>query len=71
LQNNAITNVKVLYIVAYFNDLTYDFVTGIGVSMAGEGGRCDTKVTIDVDHLQVTATNPSQVVTHAHPIWRR
>jgi hypothetical protein len=59
---------KLLYVVAYFDDLTYDLVTGVGVSTAGKCSGRDTKVTVNIDHVQVTTTYACQVITHTHPI---
>jgi hypothetical protein len=68
LQNNAITNVQVFYVVAYFDDLSYDLVTRVRVSMAGKCSGRDSKVAVNIDHMQVTTTYACQVIAHAHPI---
>jgi hypothetical protein len=48
---------KLLYVVSYFDDFTYDLVTGVGVSMAGKCSGRDAKVTVSIDQVQVTTTN--------------
>jgi hypothetical protein len=68
LQNYAIANVKALYAVSYFDDLAYDLVTRVGVSMTGKRSGRDTKVAVNVDHMQVATTYACKVIAHAHPI---
>jgi hypothetical protein len=68
LKYNAITHLEMLYIVAYFDNLSYDFVTWIGMGMHWESCGCDAEVPINIDCMKVAPANTCQTITHAYPV---
>jgi len=51
LKYDTISNLKLLHIFAYLDNLTYNLVTKIGILVMRNGSRSDTQITICVDQV--------------------
>ena len=68
MQNDTITDMEALHVVANFYDFTDDFVTGVRAAVGWESGRCDAQVTIKIDQVQVAVTYTGEMIAHTHPV---
>jgi hypothetical protein len=67
LKRYTIPNPNALYILPYFQNFADDLVTWIRMSIEGESCRSDTKISIPLNHMQITPADTCQAIAYTHP----
>jgi hypothetical protein len=73
LQDNAIANIQMAYIVANLNHLTDHLMAGIKTPAIRAGSGRNTDITRPVELMQIPTTDARQTIAYADPtaLWER
>jgi len=68
LEYHAVSDMQVLYIIAYFDYLPNYLVARIGANMAGNGCRCYAEISICEDKVEIAAADTCKQIAYTHPV---
>jgi len=57
LQDYAVSNLQILHVITYFDDLTYDLVSRIEMLVSRESGWGNTKICICKNEMEIAAAD--------------
>jgi len=57
LQGYTVSNLQVLHIITYFDDLAHDLMSGIEMLVSGENCRGNTRICICKNEMKIAATD--------------